>query len=182
MPPKLRAIWLVLLGFLPQWIAFFLPATRTRLSDGWVSVALISSQVLLLIFVWLNRKSPGFWALGLGLVLNLLVIVANGGLMPLSPENATRLVPGTAPGEWVVGSRWGYSKDVVLPADQTWLPWLSDRFLFPGWIPYQVAFSAGDVLIAIGAFLLLWAAGARVDSSKLLSGPDGLVGEVKSIE
>ena len=53
-----------------------------------------------------------------------------------------------------MGSRLGTGKDIVLAVDQTRLWWLSDRFLLP--LPGgYVAFSLGDVLIAVGAFFVL---------------------------
>jgi hypothetical protein len=155
MPPSLRLVWLVLLAFSPQWFAFYLPATRRLIPDGLAAVALVSSQALLLVFAWFNRDRPGFWALGLGLALNLLVIALNGGLMPISPETVARLAPKALPEAWQVGSRLGISKDVILPVAATRLWWLSDRFLLPAWFPYRVAFSLGDVFIASGAFWLL---------------------------
>jgi hypothetical protein len=158
--PQIRHIWLVLIAFLPQWLAFYLPATRRSIPDQWAIAALIGSQILLFVFVWRNsyqqrfRNQLGFWLLGTGLVLNLTVILLNGGLMPISPENVSRLVPDAIPGSWQTGSRLGTGKDIVLMADQTRLWWLSDRFLLP--LPGRdVAFSLGDVFIAAGAFFVL---------------------------
>jgi len=158
--PQIRYIWLVLIAFLPQWFVFYLPVTRRSISDPWAIAALVSSQILLLIFVWQNsyqqrlRNQPGFWLLGLGLLSNFTVILLNRGLMPISPENVTRLAPNAIPGSWQLGSRLGTGKDIVLAVDQTRLWWLSDRFLLP--LPGgHVAFSLGDVLIAAGVFFVL---------------------------
>lgn len=168
MSPSLRLVWLVPVAFIPQWLAFFLPATREFLTDELAAVGLVGSQVLLLIFAWLNRSQPGFWALGFGLVLNLLVIILNGGLMPISPETVTLLWPDAPPNAWQIGSRLGTSKDIVLPLNATHLWWLSDCFLLPAWFPYRVAFSIGDVFIAGGAFWLLWASGGAEQRTRLV--------------
>ena len=90
---NLRLLWLVVIAFIPQLLAFNLPATRARLPDQAASAALILSQVMLLVFAWVNRRQPGFWALGVGLALNLLVIAANGGWMP----GQSRYSPGVDP-------------------------------------------------------------------------------------
>ena len=43
------------------------------------------------------------------------------------------------------------------------VPWLVDRFAAPDWVPLTNVFSVGDVVIAIGAVVLVFAAtGARV--------------------
>jgi len=114
---------------------------------------------LLLVFCWANRERAGFWALGLGLLLNFLVISLNGGLMPISPETLERRSPNAPAGSWQLGERLGHDKDIVLLESETRLRWLSDRFVTPAQFPYHVAFSVGDVLIAFGAFLLLWSMG-----------------------
>jgi hypothetical protein len=167
-PPSLRLAWLVLVAFLPQWLAFYLPATRRLIPDGLAATALISSQMLLLIFAWFNRDQPGLWALGLGLALNLLVIALNGGLMPISPDVVARLAPEAPPGTWQIGHRLGAGKDIVLPVAATQLRWLSDCFLLPRWFPYRAAFSLGDVLIAVGAFRLLWIMGDGAENANQL--------------
>jgi hypothetical protein len=157
--PEIRWMWLVSLAVLPQILAFYLPFTGHLFSKEAASVALVSSQIGLCLFVWMNRRTPAFWILGLGLILNLTVILANGGLMPVSPETITRLMPDLPAESWQLGQRFGRSKDIVLLPSQTIFPWLSDRFVTPAWYPQSAAFSLGDVVIASGAFYLLWQAG-----------------------
>ncbi len=157
----LRHLWLVLIAYTPQLFVFQLPATRSKFSVELAAVALVSSQILLLFFTWFNRDQPGFWLLSLGLALNFLVIVLNGGLMPISPETITRLIPGAPPGTWAVGERLGKGKDIVMIASDTRLWWLSDRFLLPAWFPTRAAYSIGDMVIAAGAFLFFWSSGSR---------------------
>ncbi len=157
--PELRLAWLVPVAFLPQLLAFYLPATRGVVGDNLAAAALVSSQALLLVFAWFNRNQPGFWALGIGLALNLLVISLNGGLMPVSPEILTEIFPNTSPDTWQVGMRVGWN--VVLPTAATRLWWLSDHILLPAWFPIRKALSTGDVFIAGGAFWLLWALGGQ---------------------
>lgn len=145
---ELRHLWLVLLAALPQMLVFFLPVTRDRIADHWVPIILIVTQLILLIFVWLNRKSPFFWLMGLGLLLNFLVISLNGGWMPISPATlATENIPSS---QWQIGSRLGDSKDFVLAKESTNLWIFSDILTLPKWIPYRVAFSIGDVLLGLG--------------------------------
>jgi hypothetical protein len=153
--PVLRWAWLVLAAFIPQFVAFVLPATRASFPATWIPLVLVCSQALLLIFALVNFRRPGFWLLGLGLILNLVVILLNGGMMPISPETIQHLYPDASIGAWSVGQRLGVGKDIVLQVADTRLWLLSDRFILPGWIPYKVAFSLGDVLISIGAFWLL---------------------------
>lgn len=153
--PNLRWVWLVVLAFVPQFFAFVLPATRSSFSSPWIGVVLVSSQLLLLFFSIANIRQPGFWLLGLGLVLNLLVISLNGGMMPISPDTLQHLYPNAATGVWQIGQRFGVGKDIVLPTAQTVLWFLSDCLTLPDWVAYKLAFSAGDVLIAAGAFWML---------------------------
>lgn len=152
--PELKFLWLVPAAFLPQLAVSYLPGSAAPVPKQLASLALPLSLLVFLSFVWLNRQLPGMSILLTGLVLNLIVIAANGGWMPISPETASRLAGGAAIQGMVPGSRFG-QKDVLLLPQDTRLALLADRFLPPGWFPYQVAFSAGDILVAIGAFWLL---------------------------
>lgn len=159
--PDVRRFWLVFLAFLPQFFAFRLETTRNIFPDRYVPLVLVGSQAILLIFTVANIAVPGFWVLGLGLVLNFLVILANRGMMPISPEVVRQILPSDLPpGLWSVGHRFGVGKDIVLEKGDTNLWVLSDIFVLPLSETYRVAFSIGDVLIALGAFWILWNMGA----------------------
>mgnify|MGYP000854518174 FL=1 len=160
-PENLKAIWLVLVAVIPQWLAFSFSPTRSAFPDWVASSALVLSQAILLLFAVLNWKSAGFWLLGLGLVMNLLVIVTNGGFMPISPETVSWLTPGIPSSLWSVGERFAGGKDIVLPVESTLFYFLSDHFRSPDFDLFRVAFSLGDIFIAIGAFWLLWAIGGE---------------------
>lgn len=152
--PELRHLWLVFVAFLPQFIVIYLPDTRVHFPDWAVAGFLLTSQTLLLGFAWLNRRTLGMPILIFGVALNLAVMASNSGFMPISPQTASRLVPEGTLLDIEPGSRIG-AKDILLHPQDTRFEWLADRFLPPIWFPYQVAFSLGDVFIALGAFWLL---------------------------
>lgn len=153
--PDLQFTWLAVVAFFPQFLAFYLPATRNSIPDSLAAICLVSSQILLLIFAYINRKQVGMWLLISGLMLNLVVISVNGGFMPISPDTASKLAPAPVVQSMPLEQRFGKSKDILLLPDETHLEWLADRFLLPKWFSFQVAFSAGDILLAFGAYWML---------------------------
>jgi hypothetical protein len=149
---------LVLIAFIPQYFAIFNRSTRTTISDNLASILLVGSLVILLVFSLLNIRKTSFWPITLGFFLNFLVILLNRGFMPISPATVSVLYPGQE-GAWSVGERLGYGKDIVLAPATMRLGILSDRFLLPQIGNLRVAFSAGDVFIAVGVIWLLWSLG-----------------------
>ncbi len=173
--PPIERWWLAPVALVPQLAVFYLPATRDTLAQTWVAVALVSSLVLLLLFVWFNRRYFAFWIMGAGLLMNLAAIILNGGLMPISPETLERLYPGAPAGQWQMGQQVGSSKNVMLTVAETRLEFLADRFFLPSWMSYSVAYSLGDVLIAAGVFWFLWQAGGPQLPPKTQNSGEGAI-------
>jgi hypothetical protein len=152
----LRAGWLAVAAFVIQ--AFFIyqpPTHRTAGGWGWQETLFAASHLLLSAAVLANRHLKGTMWIGLGLLLNLSVMIANGGWMPVTPAAVvqaghTDLVPSLAPGARVYSS-----KNIVLLPEETNLQFLSDVFVLPRPFPIPSVFSIGDVCIALGALLLI---------------------------
>ncbi|NLS79224.1 MAG: DUF5317 domain-containing protein [Chloroflexi bacterium] len=123
---------------------------------------MLLSYLPLIVFVALNRRLAGLKVAGLGLLMNLAVIAANGGYMPTSPEALQRL--GYEPGSIVVGQRFARSKDMVLERQDTRLWCLSDILVTPAFLPWRFVYSLGDVVLAGGAFILVQKAMLDIDS------------------
>lgn len=148
----LRFGWIAIVAFALQIGDIYWPSTG---SAGLLSprvLLLMGSYGLLLAFVGLNHHIPGLMLVGVGLVLNLSVMLANGGYMPIDVEALGRaglehLALGTEPGARLVAT-----KDIILPRDQTRLWILSDILVIPASLPFSSVFSLGDVLLALGAF------------------------------
>jgi hypothetical protein len=137
-------------------LALQVPLWRGWGEAAWRGGLFLLSYGLLFLFCGLNRHLGAVRLLALGLLLNFLVIAANGGFMPIAPETLARLHPGTAPEDWEVELLRAGSKDIVLPAAQTRLHFLSDVLVLPPPFPLPTAFSPGDVLIFAGFAALCW--------------------------
>jgi hypothetical protein len=131
--------------------------------------ALVVSSFLLLPVLWCNRRSPGLVLIGLGLALNLAVMVVNGGFMPITPEAVARIGHQHLIVHLDGVERMSGSKGIVLPREETALWVLSDILIIPPPFPVASAFSLGDVLVAVGAFIFLQRAmvGTPPQSSEL---------------
>ena len=116
----------------------------------------VASYALAVCFVWWNRTVPGLLLIGLGGLSNLLAITANGGVMPASP--AASAAAGVAAGS-------GFENSAVV-ADAE-LAFLGDVFAWPAPLPFANVFSVGDVVLLVGAAVLVH----RVGGSRLTLRP-----------
>jgi len=145
---ELRIAGIVPVALAIQLIAVFVDL---GLDDLFRRSLFIASYLLLIVFVFANVRRPSIALFGAGVLLNFLPIIANGGLMPITPETLQKTgdVPEDARlGEWVRGT-----KDVLLERDEVHLYFFSDR-LTSDLSPAR-AFSVGDLVLISGTIFLL---------------------------
>jgi hypothetical protein len=138
-------------------------------ASGYIYIAV---YVLGLLFLFLNRKNPGFLFILLGVLLNFLPIVLNGGRMPVSLKAASVLDPG-----YLDALKSGlYAKHAVL-THSTKLGFLGDIIPLTKPYPKTQIISIGDIIMNIGAFIYIQyimlrhpMAGKSIDSSLSIEG------------
>lgn len=117
-------------------------------------IVVISSQTLLAFLILLNRHIHGAKLFALGVILNTVVMVANGGWMPITPETYQSIRPER---NVELLARAPASKGIMLPQDETNLWFLTD--IIPiNFFGYKNALSIGDVLILVGIAQFLFLA------------------------
>ena len=151
----MRGHRVVLLAFLMQLPLLYFPAEKGSSDLNFERCLLLLSYLLILGMVWKNRSLAGFLAIGLGLLLNLTVMIANGGFMPMQPRLLENFGHQHMVSKMESGYRVLHSKDVLLTREETRLWILSDVFAFDPPLLSPTALSPGDVLIAAGAFLFI---------------------------
>ncbi len=134
----LEHVWLLFLGVGLQVTADVLVMAEVLEPTGGLSYALLlASQLVVIAWVIFNWQLPGLVLVALGLLLNAIVMGANGA-MPVDPDAIAAL--GRDSSELVRG------KHVVMD-DDTRLPWLADIWPVP---PLRSIISVGDVVLAAG--------------------------------
>jgi hypothetical protein len=143
-----RAVWAVLLA-----AAIQVAITQVAGGSHELHVVLhVLSYVLDAYFLFANRRLAGVPVLSVGAALNVLAIVTNGGVMP---ANATALrISGIA-------SRPGFDNSAVLAHPH--FAFLGDVIPVPGPWPIGNVLSVGDLIIFLGALVVLHVAcGSRL--------------------
>lgn len=144
---KLRMGSMVIAGLILQ-VLFDIWAPEW-LTAGWALSIVLASNALIFAFVLLNRRTPGMPAIGLGVLLNVIVISANGA-MPVSTDAIRVAEVTSAPNEESL------KHEVLGP--HTRLPWLGDVLPLPR---LKEILSIGDVALLVGIGLLIY--GRMVD-------------------
>lgn len=153
--PALRFWWLALVALGAQTLLLYLSGESNSVPGWAVRTGFILTYLLLLIVIGLNFRWFGMRLLGIGVALNLLAIVANGGLMPLNldavPDDRVISDPETyQSGKWVAGT-----KSIALDRDQIRLAWFSDTLNLPvKMLGRPMIFSLGDIFIALGLVVM----------------------------
>lgn len=127
---------------------------------------LILSQIGLVFLILLNRHLPGAKMFALGIGLNILVMGANGGWMPVTPETYAFIHPERNIG---LQAKPPSSKNIILTRPDTHLWLLSDIIRIK--LPWRnTAISIGDALLIAGAAQFIF----QTTSSKKKQPPKNL--------
>lgn len=144
----LRLRWpvIVLVALAVKELGVWGPLGQSRV---WAPVLYSVSLALLIAWaLWHVRRLPGVWIVALGMAMNLLVVLVNGGHMPVSVDLAHR-----GPRQLV---EQGYLGQYVLEGPDTRLAFLDDRIQLP-WLIGRIlpqAYSAGDLVMSAGLFVV----------------------------
>lgn len=135
-----RAVWAVLLAAAIQVGITQAPGGSHALHAG----LHLLSYVLDAYFMFANRRLAGVPLVATGAALNVLAITVNGGVMPAN-QVALRISG--------IAERPGFDNSAALA--HAHLAFLGDVIPMPGPWPIGNVLSAGDLIILLGAFLLL---------------------------
>lgn len=147
----LRRIELIILPFLIQYALVYFGGRGLRLLESWGVYLYIFSYSLLLVAIWYNKHMREMKILGAGIAINFIVILANGGEMPVSVEALSRVgLLNILP---LLRSK-AYVIHTVL-TDHTRLKLLADVIPLPPPYPRPRVLSVGDIIMAVGLFILI---------------------------
>jgi Family of unknown function (DUF5317) len=133
---RARLAWTLLLALGLQVVSLSLPG----IPDGLRPYLQLASYPVAGVFVVANRRLPGMPLVGLGALLNLIAMSANGGVMPAS---AAALDQAGLPRH-----RDSYANSTLVRDPR--LGFLGDVFAIPDPVPLANVFSVGDVCIGLG--------------------------------
>ncbi len=132
---RFRWPWFVLAVLVIREAVLFRPLNQI---DG-VQFVYAAALAGLVVWTFLHaRRLRGAWLVAAGAALNLLVVVANGGRMPVAPALAGVLV------------QRGHVGQYVLMGSNTNLNWLADWITVSGPVGIRGAYSPGDLVVAAG--------------------------------
>jgi len=144
---------------------FILQATMILYAPGqteWQAALLVLSHTAVIGLFLLNRHLPGARTFALGLILNLVVMMANGGWMPVTPETDHFVHPDRVVEAY---ARPPSSKNIVLARSETRLWILSDIIRLT--LPWQrTAISVGDALLIVGAAQFIFQVTVREENER----------------
>jgi hypothetical protein len=113
--------------------------------------------------IWANRALPGLVVIGVGALLNAVTITLNGGTLPAS---ARALAEAGFPVDTKDFENSGVLAHPVLP-------WLGDIVATPSWLPFRNVISIGDVVLLLGAAILIHGVTRSIPARALERRPTG---------
>jgi len=132
--------------------ALFLLHERIEVIEEYSGYMFMVIYAVGLYVLWLNRNEKGFWWIFTGVALNFLVMLVNGGKMPVSIEAAAAVLSPVAVEVLQEGTT--LSKHMALN-ESTLLPFLGDIIPLTSPYPRTQIISIGDVIMNVGIFIYL---------------------------
>ena len=147
----IKKVGLIISAFLIQFILVFFGERDFQLFSKIGVYLHIFSYILLLIALWYSREIKGMKILAVGVVINFIAVLANGGQMPVSAKallkaNMNDMLP-------LLNSR-SYVVHTLL-TEKSHLKFLADIIPLPPPYPRPRVLSIGDIVMSIGLFILI---------------------------
>jgi hypothetical protein len=158
---RFRWPYFVLVVLVVKEVVLLTPLNRI---DGTQFVYAASLAALVGWTIWHIDLLPGVWLVSVGSALNLVVVLVNGGRMPVSHELAAR-------GSHLLLDH-GFIGQYVLMGPHANLGWLADWLAFPGPLGKVLpeAYSPGDFVSALGIAVVTFLATKRSEVIRETSG------------
>jgi len=148
---SLRKIGWVVSAFLIQYILVYGGERSWKIFINWGVYLHILSYLLVLLAIWYNREIRGMKIIGTGVLVNFFVILANDGKMPVSVSalswaRLTKML--------LLLENKAYVLHTIL-TEESRLKFLADVIPLPPPYPRPRVMSGGDIIMAIGLFILI---------------------------
>ncbi|MEA1940466.1 MAG: DUF5317 domain-containing protein [Candidatus Caldatribacteriota bacterium] len=148
---SLKRIELIVLACLIQAGLIFLGSRKVQFILDYSSFAMIFSYILLLIAIWYNKNLEGMKFIALGIIFNFLIILANGGHMPVLLSSLYK----AGLNDFALVLKEGTYVTHTLITGKTLFSFLGDVIPLPPPFPDPSVVSVGDFLMFYGVFNLI---------------------------
>jgi len=148
---SLKRIELIVIACLIQGGLIFLGLKKVKFVLDYSSYMIIFSYIVLLLAVWYNKKLKGINFIALGIIFNFIVIVANGGHMPVLLSSLYK----AGLNDFALILKEGTYVTHTLITEKTLFKFLADVIPLPPPFPDPSVVSVGDFLLFYGVFSLI---------------------------
>jgi len=162
---SLNRIELIVLACLIQVGIIFLGSKKVKFVLDYSSYMIIFSYIVLLLAVWYNKKLKGMNFIALGIIFNFIVIVANGGNMPVLLSSLYK----AGLNDFALVLKEGTYVTHVLITEKTLFRFFADVIPLPPPFPDPSVVSVGDFLLFYGVFSLIQNAMVKKQNSEIRS-------------
>lgn len=162
---SLKKIELIVLACLIQGGLIFLGSKNIKFVLDYSSYMIIFSFIVLLLAVWYNKDLKGIKIITLGIIFNFIVIVVNGGHMPVLLSSLYK----AGLDDFALILKEGTYVTHTLVTEKTLFRFLADVIPLPPPFPDPSVVSVGDFLMFYGVFSLIQNAMVKKQNSEIRS-------------